>query len=78
MELSEADKEKIVKKSTHNGKTRVVMRGGSGKSVAIAVDDNGKVKARGVKDDDRKALEKEKHPSVAKASSRMDEEDQGG
>lgn len=55
IEISAANDDKVAKKSSGNGKTRVVMRGGSGKSIQISVSEKGKVASRSSSDKADKA-----------------------
>jgi len=78
VEISDSDSDRVVKKSTSDGKTRVV-KPGAGKAVSLSVGKTGKVtatgKSRGNEDEDIKTR---KRPAVAKATSKEEKETQGG
>ena len=73
------DSKRVVKQTSSNGKTRVVMHGGSGKSVAIAVN-KGKVRTMDQRENEDKAnlAKKSTSKSVATAKSEKEDESQGG
>lgn len=77
VEITDARTDKTAAKSTSNGKTRVVMRGGNGSKVTVSVA-KGKVSPSAEKAK-RKGAGDSKRPEVASAVSKTRaEEDQGG